>query len=482
MKYFLLAICFLFISVESFGQQFSQYNTGTLYDSFENPAQATFKPDTSYNLAFNFFVPNFNSNAYITGNGQIPLKSRLFGGRYINNNNLTLGNGRFSRVNVQSNIYTLMFKVYTSLDGDQEIGISTQTRAEGRGLFSDESFLLLSQLSKFTEPAYSDIFNNSYTEQTYHQISFTYREKVNKQFSIGFKLSALLGIQYQKLQTDHSNIQFDNLADLAALRLQGNYRISFTPGEFSSHDLLPTFRNPGASISIGTILRTRDNFIIQANVKDLGFIHWNKKSKTSNFDATGIVYDIGTRRREDNLYATTNAIIHSADQAGSFVTPTNGVAELSANKSFWLDYDKRFKYSPTIIAQKELFYEGYTVAMVNPLQYKNLVGTVTTSYNNYGVFTTGLQGMIKAPNVEFYMGTDKLIQSVNVLNSARKSASAINKQSSYSGADFFLGFSLKFGRVIEHPLNANRIPLGERPGFLKRIWNNIFHPGKDDGS
>jgi hypothetical protein len=91
MKNFLLAVCFLFISVETFGQQFSQYNTGTLYDSFENPAQASFVPDTSRKLAFNFFIPNFNSNLYVTGNGQVPLKSRAFSGTY-ENTSLTLAN------------------------------------------------------------------------------------------------------------------------------------------------------------------------------------------------------------------------------------------------------------------------------------------------------------------------------------------------------------------------------------------------------
>ncbi|GGH05929.1 DUF5723 family protein [Mucilaginibacter phyllosphaerae] len=481
MKYFLLAICFLFISVETFGQQFSQYNTGTLYDSFENPGQSTFKPDTSYNLAFNFFVPNFNSNVYLTGNGQVPLKSRAFAGKYLNTN-LVLGNNRFSRANIEANIYSLMFKVYTSLDGDQEIGISTQTRAEGRGLFSDETLLLLTGFDKFTGDVYDNILNNQYTEQTYHQVSFSYREKVNKQFAIGFKLSALLGIQYQKLQIDQSRIEFDKLNDLANISLQGRYRISFTPGEFSGRDLLPTLRNPGASISIGTVYRTRDNFTIQANVKDLGFIHWYKRSKTSNFNTTRTALDLNTNRREDNLYAAAYGIIRSADTEGAFVTPTNGKAEVSANRSYWFDYDRTIKYSPTIVLQKELFYEGYTAAIVNPVQYNNLVGTLTSSYNNYGIFTTGLQFMVKAPNVEFYMGTDRLIQTANLFSSAGKSNAAINKSASYSGADFFLGFSLKFGRLIEHPLNGSRIPLGERPGFLKRIWDNIFHPGRDDGS
>ncbi|MES2063220.1 MAG: DUF5723 family protein [Bacteroidota bacterium] len=479
MKNFLLAVCFLFISVETFGQQFSQYNTGTLYDSFENPAQAAFVPDTSRKLAFNFFIPNFNSNLYITGNGQVPLKSRAFSGKY-ENVALTLGQGRFSRANANANVYSLMFKVFTSLDGNQEIGISTQTRAEGRGIFSDESFLLLDGPNNFADlTPYADILNDSYTEQSYHQISFNYREKVNKNFAFGFKLSALLGIQYQQLQIDRSQITFDKTNDAADITLQGRYRISYTPGEFSKRDLLPSPRNPGASISFGTAIRTRDNFNIQFNLKNIGFIHWYKSSIVSNFNTTLTAPDLSTPRREDNLYATTYSIIRSADKQQSFTTVTNGVAEISANKSYWFDYDRRFKYSPTVILQKEVFYDGYTAALVNPFQYNNLVGTLTTSYNNYGIFSAGLQFMVKTPNVEFYIGSDRVMQSVSFAGAAGKNDAQINKNASYTGADVFLGFSLKFGNVIEHPMNTSRIPLGDRPGFITRLWDSIFHKDRD---
>jgi hypothetical protein len=480
MKNLLLGICFLFISVNTFGQQFSQYNTGTVYDSFENPAQAVFIPDTSYRLAFNFLIPNFNSNAYVTGNAQIPLKNRAFTGNYVNTG-LVIGQGKFSRVNATANIYTLMFKAYTSLNGDQEIGFSTQTRAEGRGLFTDETLLLLNGSKNFPNNTYNNIFNDSYTDQTYHQISATYREKVSKNFSMGIKLSALLGIQYQQLQINRSSVTFDKVQDNATLSLQGRYRISYTPGEFTNHDLLPTLRNPGASISIGTAIRTRDNFIIQANLKDLGFIHWYKRSIISDFNATSTALLISNSRRENSIYTATNAIIRSGDVLKSFITPTNGKIEVSANKNFWFDYDKRVKYSPTIIVQKELFYDGYTAAMVNPVQYKNFVGTLTASYNNYGIINAGLQFMVKAPNAEFYIGSDRLMQTVGLVGAARKSDAQLNKNAGFSGADFFMGFSIKFGYVIEHPMDGNFIPLGDKPGFIKRLWDSIFHKDRDDG-
>jgi hypothetical protein len=212
----------------------------------------------------------------------------------------------------------------------------------------------------------------------------------------------------------------------------------------------------------------------------VGFIHWYKSSTVSDFGTTLTVPDISTKRREDNLYATTYSIVRSAGKEQSFTTPTNGVMEISANKSYWFDYDRRFKYSPTLIVQKEVFFDGYTAALVNPFQYDNLVGTLTTSYNNYGIFSTGLQFMVKTPNVEFYIGSDRVLQSISLAGAANKNAAQINKNASYTGADVFLGFSLKFGQVIEHPLNSSHIPLGDRPGFITRIWNSIFHKDRDD--
>ena len=481
MKNFLVAVCFLFISFETFGQQFSQYNTGTLYDAFENPSQAAFLPDTSFKYAFNLFIPNFNTNAYITGNGQVSLKNRAFTGKYTNSN-LTLGNGAFSRVNADANIYSIMFRMFKSLNGNQEIGVSTQTRAEGRGLFTDETLLLLNGSGNFPSPLpYDNILNDNYTFQSYHQVSFNYREKVSKNFSLGIKLSALFGIEYQQLQIDQSRLVLDKPNDAADISLQGRYRLNYIPGGFTTHDLLPSLRNPGAAISIGTALRTRDNFNIQLNVKDLGFIHWNKRSIVSDFNTTFTAPDLSSKRREDILYATTYRIIRSADKLSAFVTPTNGKLELSANKSYWFDYEQHFKYSPTLIVQKELFFDGYTAALVNPFQYNNLVGTITTSYNNYGIFNAGLQFMVKSHNAEFYIGSDRLLQSVSFAGAASHSDAQINKNASFTGADFFLGFSIKFGPLIEHPLNSSYIPLGDRPGLFRRLWNSVFHPRKDDG-
>src|ERR1700760_2527827 len=102
MKRILLVFCVLLAAEKGFSQQFSQYNTGTLYDSFENPSQKSFITDSSRRYASNFFVPNFNANFFLTGDAQSTLVSRAFGGKY-DNSALQIGAGKYNYANVSAN-------------------------------------------------------------------------------------------------------------------------------------------------------------------------------------------------------------------------------------------------------------------------------------------------------------------------------------------------------------------------------------------
>lgn len=477
MKKTLLIFCLLFFTVKLFGQQFSQYNTGTVYDSFDNPAQRSFIPDSSKQFAFNFLIPNFSLDFYLTGNAQSTLKTRAFVGNYANTA-LKIGQGSYNHLSTNATVNWAMFKAFTSLNGDVEMGFSASTKAEGKGLISDESIALFNGPQIFKNDNYTDIFNDNYYYQLYNQFSFSYREKITKQFAFGIKVSALLGVRYEKLNIRQSDVTFDRVADKATLSLNGVHFGSYIPGHFEARDFLPTFRNPGASISLGSSYRTEDGFILQANIKDLGFIHWSNRSRIYNFNQTVTVDAISAKAREDNIYNNVYKIIHSGSSVGSFTTTTNGRAELSVNKSFWIDADRMFKYSPTLIASKDLYYTGFVAALVNPVQYKNSSITVTATYDDLHLFSLGGQYMLKSSNFEFYIGSDRLAQSFGFLSAAtNKTSASIAQNSSFTGADFYLGFTMKLGPVIEHPMNASSIPTGEK-GFLGRLYNRLFKTNK----
>jgi len=65
--------------------------------------------------------------------------------------------------------------------------------------------------------------------------------------------------------------------------------------------------------------------------------------------------------------------------------------------------------------------------------------------------------MYQTPNFDFYIGSDNITQTASLARSAISKPSK-ETNSSYTGAGFFLGFALKIGPVIEHPMNASTIP------------------------
>ena len=476
MKKCLLVLLLLSFSVKIFAQQFSLLNTGTLYDSFENPSQRAFIPDTSKQYAFNFFIPNFNANFFLSGNAQATLKSRAFLNKY-DNTALAINPTRYNHVTENLNAYLFMYKWFASLKGDEEMGISWQLRSDGKALLTDASIAAFNGTGVFNSGQdYINQLNSRYYYQTYHQISFTYREKFNKQLQFGLKASILAGVEYQKLNINGSSAVFDKAADSALVALQGRYSAGYVPGRFTAHDYLPTLRSPGLSISLGATYHTEDNVIIQGNIKDLGFIHWSPLSRIYDFNTSAAIHGLSTPQREDSIYNKLNHLIHQSGNApGSFTTPIDGVAELSASKSFWIDDDEQFKYAPTLAVSKELFYQGFVAGFVNTIQYQKKYSlSFTPSYDDLKAFNLGVQFMMQTPNWEFYIGSDRITQSVSLAGDAlNKNSPDVTMNNAYSGMSFFMGFSLKFGPTVEHPMNASTIPTGEK-GFIGRLLNRWF--------
>ncbi len=475
MRKLLLLVILSFSTTLVFGQQFSQFNTETLFDSFENPSQRSFIRDSSNKYASNFFIPNFGAWAYLTGNAQRSVQSRLFDEKY-DNSQLEIGRGKLNHVNANSGAYLFMFKMFSSLNGDQEIGFSIKTKAEANGVITDETVAMFNGSANFDNIAYDNIFNSKGYYQTYHQVGFSYRERLSKKVAMGFKINFLMGMEYQEILIRNSSIAFDKPGDQATLTADALYYKSENAGNFNRTTLLPSFKNPGASISIGGQYKTDDNLVWQANVKDLGFIHWGSKSTSSRISGPVTLTDLSQPWREDSVKAQLNRYIQSGRQiAGSFYTPTDAVAELALSKKYRLSYDNRLRMHPTVILQKQLFYSGFTGAFVDHLQYNNLVLTLTTSYNDLKLFNLGGQFMVKTPNVEFYLGSERLIPSTRMLS--RRSG----YNAPYTGADVFLGFSVKFGPQVESHMNESHIPMGEEKGFLGRFFDNIFGRGNGGG-
>ncbi len=80
---------------------------------------------------------------------------------------------------------------------------------------------------------------------------------------------------------------------------------------------------------------------------------------------------------------------------------------------------------------------------------------------------------MKSPNTEFFLGSDQLFKTMDTQKSLINSDETVGN--GYSGASFYLGFSLKFGRIMSRPQNDNYIPginlkPGTKSGFCRRIF------------
>lgn len=475
MKKSLLILFLLFLTSKIFAQSFAQYNTGTLYDSFENPAQRAFIPDSSRKFAINLFVPNLDASFTLSGDAQQTLKNRAFNNYYLNNA-LNIGSGtHYNYLLANANAYPIMFKMFTSFNGDAELGFFVQSKAETRGVITDESVALFNGAGSFPNDSYTNVLNSRYQFQIYNEVGFTYREQITKQFALGFKLAYIAGYESGKVNIGQSSVSFDHTADTAVIALQGE---SLKTGYVNTQP----FKDPGMSFSLGTMFRTWDGFLLQANIKDLGFIHWDRFVDIYDFSGSADITDLISSARESAVANAYNSIItHGKIEDYAYTTPTDGRAELSVSKMLWANDDNTLKYTPTLITSKELFYTGFIAALANPITYNDKYTlTLTGSYTDMKVFNLGLQFMIKSPNAEFFIGTSQLPSSFSLVSAATKNQSAINSMSSFTGGAISLGFSLKFGDVVEHPMNSSIIPLDPDQGLIGRLWRKIFKP--NDGT
>ena len=105
---------------------------------------------------------------------------------------------------------------------------------------------------------------------------------------------------------------------------------------------------------------------------------------------------------------------------------------------------------------------------------------MVSSYNDLKMFSLGGQFMIKTPNSEFFIGSERLLQSLALIKSGFSTTATSNQLQfatpvpGYTGADFFIGYSFKFGRIIERDMNSSTVTPKEEKGFLGRLFENLF--------
>lgn len=164
------------------------------------------------------------------------------------------------------------------------------------------------------------------------------------------------------------------------------------------------------------------------------------------------------RRLADSLI---NTFDNGIFQNESFYSPMNGKLELLVSKNFGA-------YHPNVLLSKNIWYPGGQATLINNYLFKNHVLSLTPSYNFLKFMNLGGQYMYKTPNFEFFIGSDQLVQTISFAKAAINSDATAVKGSLSMG--LYMGLSAKIGRLMEHPLNANRIPGIEQPKDSKNSF------------
>ena len=469
-KTYFLIFGFLTAFASAKAQHYSMFNTRSMFDGFENPAVKTFTLDSSGKYASNFLFPNLSILASNRGSAQQVIR-RTINEQKFTTVDLPIGNGIPNTAFETTNIYVFTFKIFTHFRYGQELGFAWQIRSDGKIDYTNETLAVLDTYKRFASIPYHDIFKTNGYQQSYHQFSVSIRENWDKKLAFGAKLSLLSGIAYNELNIDHSYIYGDAANDRLDVGLTGSYKGTFiTEEEVSKKTFLPTFKNPGLSVSFGTTYHSRSGYFIMANIKDLGFIKWNKRSHIAKFNAIKSIYSSSTNSSKDVNEEILNLVRDVEEQKG-FITPTNARVDFMISRTFNF-------YKPSIIVAKNLFHAGGDVAFVNTFKFNKVSASLTPAYNFNDFIMFGLQGMYQTPNFEFYLGTDNLGKTISAGRGLNRKDAAIG--TGYMGASIYMGMGIKFGRTVNHPLNLSTMPgvNGERvyKGFFRTMFN--FFKGK----
>lgn len=459
-----LQVCLFLVvcAISARSQEFGLFNTGTLYDAFENPAQKHFKVDYSRKYSTNFLLPLFGAQQIHIGKSDEFIRSLIQSQTY-SSSLISAGKDGLNRANLQGNFYLLAVKSFYNYKNNVEIGLSAQIKTDVIATYPSELIEALDNYENLTDQASIGIFNNHTLAQSYYQFSASFRKDIDKQLSFGVKASYLSGITYNHLHIQNSILSVDNNTGFIDVGFSGFYHASFfRADEVSRSDFTHLFRNPGLSITGGFQLKMPKGLMLMGNIKDLGFIKWNKKGYAADISFRKLYIDKSSIHTFEKDF--TDDLL-SQNRNESYFGATNAKADISVFKKFG-------DFSPALIVSKNLLYPGGSIALVNTYHYNGFSGSLIPSFNFIGPIMLGLQGMYKTPNFELYGGSNDVFKTISTARGLNNNDP--NRGSGYNGASVYLGVGIKFGRVVQKPMNSDYIPGLDSERKQRKILNRIF--------
>lgn len=459
MKKLLVQVIFMLSPGLVYSQAVSLTHSKTLYDSFENPAQSSFDKELSRKYAINLFLPTFNTQFRFKGDAETTFKSIFFEDN-SSASGLTQTNN-YNQISASLNLYLLMFKLCRSVNYNQEAGISLQFRNEGDANIPNSTFAFLNTYKNFSQGSYPNTFNGNGFNQSYWQLGLTYRENYNERWAFGGKLSLLSGTSYTDITIQDSRLDINPDTSFTTA-FNGIYTSSFGTETIGLKELIPGLRNPGAAISLGATYTSKKGIYITAHLKDLGFIKWNKETPVYNFDDEFTIEDAdqpGSKKRFSERFGN---MLNQNRSTKGFTSFTNANFTIAASKQF-------DRYKPVVVYVQNINNQGGQLALLNNFSHRALNIGINGIYNFPTGFNLGSHFMIKSPNAEWYIGSEKVFPTYYFSKGYFTKDPNIGK--SPTQLDLYFGLSMKFGKKMQSVGQADDIPgLNDaETGFISRM-------------
>jgi hypothetical protein len=435
MKLFKLAlIVVLSLPFMAKGQEISLTHSGTQYDAFENPAQSGFEKNLSKRNALGI-LPAFNILFNFKGPSSMAIKELLFTQDISNTAFNDIGSTKINRTNFSTNLYLFTYRIIKSEKNDAELGISFQLKEDARAKITNETFALIDTYNNFTQPVYQDVLNGKGTNQSYWQLNVNYRRKYNEQWAYGGKVGLIDGITYNKLHVKSSDLSINTLTNSYSANFVGNYYSNFGDDTLSTKLILPDLKNLGLTVSGGISYTSKKGYYFTAHLKDLGFIHWHKSSVKFSFNNTITVANANSNTADDRFITDFSNIANNNPVTYGYYSSLNTKLEVAVSK--------RFKnYMPVFVISKSTFRSDGQIGVLNNFKWNILNLGINPIYDFNSGLNLGTQVLLKSPNIEFYIGSEALKPTQNMIKGFKNSDETIGDKT--PRASFYIGFNFKF--------------------------------------
>ena len=453
----------IFFPFGVFSQKIALTHSGTMYDSFENPVQSSFQKELSRKYALNL-LPALDASLYFNGSANNAFKKFLFTrtvtGVPIND----IGAGKFNQLDVSGGFHLFAFKIYQTVNYKRELGLSFQFKEDGYVKVTNELFAIFDNYNKFSQSSYQNIFNNKAFNQTYWQLSINYREDYDEMWSFGGKVSLLDGATYSNINVNASTLNINRTANSFVTTFTGNYTSSFGTDTITVKKALPDFKNLGFAISGGTSYTSINGLYITLNIKDLGFIHWNKTTPTYSFDDGATITNANSADAGNRFGVAFGSIINNNETNKRIYSLIHTKIDIAASKSF-------NNYTPIFVISKSAFRSDGQIGLLNNYKINAFNFGINSIYDLNTGLNFGSQLLIKSPNAEFYVGSEALFPSYYLAKGYLTKDENIGKTD--TKGSFYIGLNVNFGRKMQNIDNADEIPgLNDKEtGFVVRLGN-----------